>query len=334
MKIAVDVMGGDLAPREIILGALQAAEEYPEIQLVLVGDEARIREETPALPGNVAICHAAEVMAMDESVENLRRKKDSSIWVATRMVKEQEADAVVSAGSTAAQMAAALLQFGRIKGIDRPAIATVYPTLQGGKVILDVGANANVQPEQLVQFALMGKTYAEVILGIDDPRVALLSNGTEASKGNDLTVAAHQLLGECQIRFIGNIEGRDIPAGDYDVAVMDGFTGNVLIKVSEGLSGSLFYLLKEEFQQTTRSKLGALLLKPSLKRIKKKLDYAEVGGAPLLGVKGVSIICHGSSKAKAIKNAVRVARECVAGSFISRIETTIQEEGGSEKHGK
>ena len=330
MKIAVDAMGGDLAPREIILGAIEAAASYPEIQIILVGDQPLIQKEFPTLPVNISLHHAADVMAMDETVENLRNKKDSSIWVATKLVKDGQADAVVSAGSTASQMASALLQFGRIKGIDRPAIATVYPTLQGGKVILDVGANANVQAQQLVQFAVMGKTYAEVILGLTDPRVALLSNGTEEGKGNDLTVAAHQLLKETSLNFIGNIEGRDIPNGSYDVAVCDGFTGNVVIKVSEGLSSSLFSLLKEEFQSSLRAKIGAALIMPGLKNIKKKLDYAEVGGAPLLGVKGVSIICHGSSKAKAVKNAIRVAKECVAGNFIARIEGSIQQEGGNE----
>lgn len=330
MKIAVDAMGGDLAPQEIILGAIQAAEAYPEIQIVLVGDQPLLQKEFPTLPANISLQHASEVMAMDETVENLRNKKDSSIWVATKLVKDKQADAVVSAGSTASQMASALLQFGRIKGIDRPAIATVYPTLQGGKVILDVGANSNVQAEQLVQFAVMGKTYAEVILGLKNPRVALLSNGTEEGKGNDLIVAAHQLLKESSVNFIGNIEGRDIPNGNYDVAVCDGFTGNVVIKVSEGLSSSLFFLLKEEFQSNLRAKIGAALILPGLKNIKKKLDYAEVGGAPLLGVKGVSIICHGSSKAKAIKNAIRVAKECVAGNFIARIEASIQQEGGKE----
>lgn len=328
MRIAVDAMGGDFAPGEICLGAVLAAESFPEIELTLVGNETILKQEFPSLPKNVTIFHASEVMAMDESVEAIRKKRDSSIWVATKLVKEKEADAVVSAGSTAAQMASALLQFGRIKGIDRPAISTVFPTIKGGKVLLDVGANTNVRPEQLFQFALMGKTYAEVILGIKNPGVALLSNGTEEGKGNDVIVEAHQLLKKANLNFIGNIEGRDIPAGEYDVAVCDGFVGNVVIKVSEGLGGLLFSLLKQEFERSLRTKIGAALVLPGLKNIKKMLDYAEVGGAPLLGVKGVSIICHGSSKKRAIQNAIRVARDCVSGKFIERIEESINGEGG------
>ncbi|MGI6066191.1 MAG: phosphate acyltransferase PlsX [Bacillota bacterium] len=328
MKIAVDAMGGDNAPREIILGTVAAAQAMPEIEYILVGKEELIKEGFPSLPKNISVIHAEQVMAMDESVESLRKKRDSSIWVATKLVKEKQADAVVSAGSTAAQMASALLQFGRIKGIDRPAIATIYPTLQGGKVILDVGANTNVRPEQLVQFAIMGKTYAEMILGIKKPRVALLSNGTEEGKGNELTVEAHQLLKSAPVNFIGNIEGRDIPAGRYDVVVCDGFVGNVVIKISEGLGGALFSLLKQEFKRNLRTKLGAALVLPGLKNLKKMMDYAEYGGAPLLGVKGVSIICHGSSGERAIKNALRVARDCVTGQFITRIEESINGEGG------
>lgn len=328
MRIAVDAMGGDYAPGEIVSGALQAAEMFPDLELILVGQETVLQKDFPRLPRNVRIHHAAEVMEMDESVEALRKKKDSSIWVATRLVKENEADAVVSAGSTAAQMASALLLLKRIEGIDRPAISTVYPTLRGGKVILDVGANTNVEAKQLVQFALMGKTYAEVILKIPHPRVALISNGSEEGKGNDLVVEAHQLLKNTNLNFIGNIEGRDIPAGEYDVAVCDGFVGNVLLKISEGLGSALFTLLKREFEKDIRGKLGAALLMPGLKNIKKMMDYAEVGGAPLLGVKGVSIICHGSSKARAIQNAVRIGRDCVAGRFITQVEESIGREGG------
>ncbi|MEL7567461.1 MAG: phosphate acyltransferase PlsX [Dehalobacterium sp.] len=328
MKIAVDAMGGDYAPGEIVAGALKGAEMFPDLEVILVGQEAVLKKDFPILPHNVKIHHASEVMEMDESVEALRKKKDSSIWVATKLVKEKQADAVVSAGSTAAQMASALLLMKRIEGIDRPAICSVFPTLNGGKVILDVGANTNVEAKQLVQFALMGKTYAETILKIENPKVALLSNGTEAGKGNDIVVLAHQLLKNTDLNFIGNIEGRDIPVGTYDVAVCDGFVGNVLLKLSEGLASALFDLMKKEFKKDIRGKLGAAFLMPGLKNIKKMMDYAEVGGAPLLGVKGVSIICHGSSKARAIQNAVRVARECVAGRFIEQVEESISREGG------
>jgi glycerol-3-phosphate acyltransferase PlsX len=328
VRIAIDVMGGDFAPQEIIFGVLAAAKAFPQIELIMVGNETVIKEDISKLPYNISIHHASEVVGMDESVEALRKKKDSSIWVATKLVKEKQADAVVSAGSTAAQMASALLQLGRITGIDRPAITAIYPTLQGGKVILDVGANANVRVEQLIQFAVMGKTYAERILKINNPRIALLSNGAEESKGNDVTVGAHSLLKNSGLNFMGNIEGRDIPAGAYDVVVCDGFVGNAVLKLSEGLAGAFFTLIKQEFQRNFRSKLGAALVLPGLKNILKKMDYAEYGGAPLLGVKGVSIICHGSSKNKAIQNAVRVAAECVSGKFIEQIEQAISEEGG------
>lgn len=328
MKIAIDAMGGDYAPDEIVKGALKGAELFPDIELILVGQEEILKKNFPTLPSNVRIYHASEVMEMDESVEVLRRKKDSSIWVATRLVKDKEADAVVSAGSTAAQMASALLLLKRIEGIDRPAICSVFPTIKGGKVILDVGANTNVEAKQLVQFAVMGKIYAEEILKIENPQVALLSNGAEAGKGNELVVQAHQMLKQTHLNFIGNIEGRDIPAGTYDVAVCDGFVGNVLLKLAEGLAGTLFDLMKEEFKKDLRGKMGAALLMPGLRNIKKMMDYAEVGGAPLLGVKGVSIICHGSSKAQAIQNAVAVAKDCVAGNFIEKLERSISREGG------
>ena len=263
---------------------------------------------------------------MDESVENLRKKRDSSIWVATKLVKENQADAVVSAGSTAAQMASATLLLKRIKGIDRPAISTLYPTLKGGKVILDIGANTNIEPKQLVQFALMGKTYAEVILKIPHPRVALLSNGTEEGKGNEIVVEAHQLLKDANLNFIGNIEGRDIPAGDYDVVVCDGFVGNVVLKLSEGLAGALFTLLKNEFKKDLRGKVGAALLMPSLKNIK-MMDYAEVGGASFR-VK-VEYYLPRQFQARAIQNAVRVARDCVTGRFVEQVEKSILREGGN-----
>jgi len=326
LKIAVDAMGGDYAPAEIVAGSLHAMEILPQMELVLVGDESVLKKELPRLPQRISLCHASEVMGMDESVEALRKKRNSSIWIATKLVKEGEADAVVSAGSTAAQMASALLQFGRIKGIDRPAIPAVFPTLKGGKVVLDVGANTNVRPEQLLQFAVMGKIYGEKILKIAHPRIALLSNGSEEGKGNDLTIEAHELLKNSGLNFIGNIEGRDVPLGDYDVVVCDGFVGNVLIKLSEGLAGAMFSLLKKEFEKNLKTKLGAALILPGLKNIKKMMDYAEYGGAPLLGVRGISIICHGSSQAKAIQNAIKVAADCVSGGFVNRIAESINME--------
>lgn len=326
MRIAIDAMGGDYAPEEIVKGALQAAQAYPETELILVGQSERILEFLPAsgCPQNVSLREAAEIIGMEEHPANaVRKKKDASIVVATRMVKEGDADAVVSAGSTGAQMAAALLGLGRIKGIERPAIATVIPTIEGGKLLLDVGANPDAKPEHLVQYAIMGSIYAEKILGIANPRVALLNIGTEETKGNELAQTTYPLLKEAPINFVGNIEGRDFPYGRSDVTVCDGFVGNVVLKTTEGLAGALFQLIKEKITSTTVRKLGALAIKPGLKEIAQMLDYAEYGGAPLLGVNGISVICHGSSKQKAIFNAIRVARECVESQFIERIREEL-----------
>jgi glycerol-3-phosphate acyltransferase PlsX len=326
MRIAVDAMGGDYAPGEIIKGALQSAGQNPGVEIILVGQPERIKEFLPSgdCPKNVRIVAASEVVEMDEHpAQAIRKKKDSSIVVATRLVKEGEADAVVSAGSTGAQMAAALLGLGRIKGIDRPAIVTVLPTLKGGKLLLDVGANPDAKPENLVQYAMMGSIYAERILGIKNPKVGLLNIGGEEGKGNELTQATYPLLKGAPLNFIGNVEGRDIPYGRADVVVCEGFVGNVVLKTTEGLAGALFQLIKEKITATPVRKLGALAVKPGLKEINKMLDYAEYGGAPLLGVSGISIICHGSSKEKAIFNAIRVARECVESRFIDEIRAEL-----------
>lgn len=326
MKIAIDAMGGDYAPEEIVKGAVQAAQAYPETEIILVGQSERIAEFLPASdrPQNLSMKEATEVISMKEHPANaVRKKKDASIVVATRMVKEGEADAVVSAGSTGAQMAAALLGLGRIKGIERPAIGTVLPTLEGGKLLLDVGANPDAKPEHLVQYAIMGSIYAEKILGLTNPRVALLNIGTEETKGNELAQTTYPLLKQSPINFIGNIEGRDFPYGRADVTVCEGFVGNVVLKTTEGLAGAIFQIIGEKITATPLRKLGALAIKPGLKEVAHMLDYAEYGGAPLLGVNGISVICHGSSKQKAIFNAVRVARECVKSQFIERIREEL-----------
>ena len=325
MRIAVDAMGGDHAPEEIIKGVLIAAEKNPEVQLILVGQKERILPFlTGVKPKNISLYEATEVITMDEHPANaVRKKKDSSIVVATRLVKLGEADAVVSAGSTGAQMASALLGLGRIKGIERPAIATILPTPEGGKLILDVGANMDATPEQLSQYALMGSIYAEKILKIPKPRVGLLNVGSEEGKGNDLTQKAYGLLKGAQLNFIGNVEGRDVPYGRADVVVCEGFVGNILLKTAEGLAGVLFQQIKEKITSTTVRKLGALAVKPGLKEIAQMMDYAEYGGAPLLGVNGISIICHGSSNAKAILNAIRVAQECVQIQLIEQIREDL-----------
>lgn len=325
MRIAVDAMGGDYAPEEVIKGTLRAAETWPELQLILVGQQEQM---LPFLmgnkPSNISLVEASEVIGMDEHPANaVRKKKDASIVVATRLVKLGEADAVVSAGSTGAEMATALLGLGRIKGIERPAIGTILPTAEGGKLILDVGANLDATPEQLCQYALMGSICAEKILGIPKPRVGLLNIGSEEGKGNELTQKAYALLKVAPVNFIGNVEGRDVPYGRADVVVCEGFVGNVLLKTAEGLAGVLFELIKEKITSNLIRKLGALAVKPGLKEIAQMMDYAEYGGAPLLGVNGISIICHGSSKSKAIFNAIRVAQECIQVRLIDHIREDL-----------
>lgn len=326
MRIAVDAMGGDYAPREIIKGALQAVEEY-KLAVVLVGDEDRLKSELGACGANglVSIDHAPEVVDMREHpAVAVRRKKNSSIVRATQLVKNGEADALISAGSTGAAMASALLGLGRIKGIDRPAIVGVLPNEKGATVLLDVGANVDCKPHNLLQFAIMGYIYSNKILGVSNPRVGLLSNGEEETKGNETTLAAYPLLSNAGINFIGNVEGRDIFRGTVDVIVCDGFIGNIVLKAGEGLASSLFKMMKEEITKSWLAKMGTVMAEPALKGFQRRLDYAEYGGAPLLGVNGVSIICHGSSTAKAIKNAIRVARESVGNNLVEAIRDSIE----------
>lgn len=305
MKIAIDVMGGDHAPKEIIEGALSARNEIPELELLLVGSEEAFKQYLPEETKGVETLLSQTVMAMDESVENLRNKKDSSIYMATEAVAEGRADAVVSCGSTGAQLAAAILLLGRLKGIKRPAIVLPFPTLNGMKVVLDGGATVDATADNLMDFAVLGNAYAKLLTGKDSPEVVLLSNGTESHKGNALVRETYERLASTEVlRFCGNIEGRDIMKGEYDVLVTDGFTGNVVMKVTEGVASGLFHLIKEEITATTTRKLGAALVKPGLKNIAKRFDYNQYGGMPLLGVKGLSVVCHGSSKAEAVKNAV------------------------------
>ncbi|MEG1501708.1 MAG: phosphate acyltransferase PlsX [Clostridiales bacterium] len=322
MRFAIDIMGGDNAPQEIIDGVLLAAAKYPERQYIMVGKN-EVLQNLGKLPANISTVSAASVMAMEESVENLMSKKDSSIWVATKLVKDKAADAIISAGSTGAQMAAALLLLGRIKGINRPAILGILPTARGKKLFLDMGANSVCTADMLYQFAVMGDIYGRLFLDMEKPQIALLSNGTEAGKGNELTQAAYQLLADSDLNFIGNKEGRDLPEGNYDVLVTDGFTGNVALKTLEGTVKMILDLLKDELTSGLTRKMGAALIKPGLMNIKKKMDHSEQGGAPLLGVKGLSIICHGSSQAKAIANALDVAANCLQRDFIGQIKQAM-----------
>lgn len=326
MRIAIDAMGGDNAPKSTVEGAVLAAKKYSDIEIILVGQTDEINKYfSDDIPENISVVDAKEViLTEDEPVRAVRRKKDSSLVVASKLVKEGNADAVITAGNTGAFMTAGLLIAGRIKGIERPALAPVLPTTgENGVLVLDVGANMDPAPEHLAQYALMGKVYSEQVLGVANPRVGLLNVGTEDTKGNELMKKTFPLLKELPINFVGNVEARDISSGACDVLVCDGFTGNVVLKLTEGLASSIFKLLKVELTRNSMSKLGALILKPGLKNIKKEMDYSEVGGAPLLGVNGAFIKAHGSSDPKAIMNAVRQARTFLKNHVIEKIEGEI-----------
>ena len=309
MRIAVDLMGGDKAPEALFRGAMSAAREHPAWEYLLVGTH-RVLDERRELPENATLVFCNSVMEMDEDVRNLMKKRDSSIWMATELVKNGDADAVVSAGSTAAQMACATLLLGRVPNVERPAIGTVVPTLEGGRFLLDVGANVDCSEQQLVQFARMGEIYSRLIQGIARPRVALLVNGTEPHKGNNASRAAYALLQDSGLNFIGNLEGRDILSGGYDVLVCDGMSGNVAIKCIEGSLSVMMKLIKQELTANPKRALGAALVKDGFGKIKDRFDYEEYGGAPLLGVKGISIVCHGSSGPRAIFKALELAAAC------------------------
>ncbi len=333
MRVAVDAMGSDYAPEEIVLGAIQAASEY-QCEIVLVGDQSQIKQVLDKIEHwenlNISIYHASETIEMHEHPgAAVRKKKDASIVVATRLVKEGFCDAVVSAGSTGAAVAAALFGLGRISGVERPTIATPIPNLTGTTVLLDSGANVDCKPKHLVQSAIMGSIYAQYILAVKTPRVGLLNIGEEETKGNEQALATYPLLKKLQtVNFIGNVEGRDIPKGTVDVVVCDGFVGNVVLKLGEGLSSVIMQLVKETVKNSgILTKLASLMVLPALKDLRRKLDYAEYGGAPLLGVNGCFIICHGSSKAKAIKNAIRVANEFTQKKVVEHISENIAQEG-------
>lgn len=335
IKIAVDAMGGDFAPKEIVIGAVEGAKEFG-CEVFLVGDEAQIREELAHCSGwdkeLVHIVHASETIDMNDSPGTaVRRKKDASVVVATRLVKDKVCDVAVAAGNTGAASAAALFGLGRISGIERPAIATVLPNLSGATVLLDAGANVDSKPKHLVQAAIMGSIYAESVLKINNPRVGLLNVGEEPTKGNEQALATYPLLsGLKTIHFIGNVEGRDIPAGTVDVVVCDGFVGNIVLKTAEGLAKALMQFVKDAIKGGgLLANLGGLLIMPAMKTLKKKLDYAEYGGAPLLGVDGGFMICHGSSKAKAIRSAVGAAKSFCEQRVVEHIRENLIREGFS-----
>jgi glycerol-3-phosphate acyltransferase PlsX len=316
-------MGGDNAPVEIVKGALDAARE-DGIPVILVGDEKRLAAELGKhrFPESlVSIRHASEVVEMAESPSTvLRRKPDSSLVVSACLVKNREAQAMVSAGNTGAAMAVATLKFGRIKGIVRPAIASMMPTIHGKAVLLDAGANVDCSVENLLQFAMMGDQYAEHVLGVPNPRVGLLSIGEEPTKGDELTKATNAALQQVtDINFIGNVEGKELFRGEVDVVVCDGFAGNLVLKISEGVAELMVSMLKSGIKKNPATMLGGLLVKPAFQALKNKLDYAEYGGAPLLGLDGVCIISHGRSNARAIQNAIRAAAKAVEGDVVGCI---------------
>lgn len=308
-RIALDAMGGDHAPKAIVDGALWAIKEEANIHMVLVGDEGAIKE---ALKGQtvdstrITIVHAPEVISNEESpVLAIRRKKQSSLVTALNMVKEKQAEAFVSAGSTGAVLAGGTLIIGRLKGIERPALGTLLPTDKGMTLLVDAGANVDSKPHFLHQFAKMGSVYYESVLGKAKPTIGLVNNGAEEKKGNSLTKETFALLKEdVHLNFIGNVEGREIPEGLADVVVCDGFVGNVILKLYEGLAKTLMGMVKESIMSTFVSKIGGILIKGSFKGLKKKMDYTEYGGAPLLGLEALVVKAHGSSDAKAIKNAI------------------------------
>lgn len=314
LKIAVDAMGGDRAPDAVIEGALSAAGDF-DVRIVLVGDREIIEQKLSkqgALRDAVEIVPAAQSVAMDESPSTALRKRDSSMKVAYSLMRQGEVQAVVSAGNSGAMMALGMFVVGNLPQVDRPAILVVLPTPGKGTVIIDAGANVDCKPHQLVQFGLMGSIYAEEILGVATPRVGLLSNGEEQSKGNDLTRAASEQLANAPLNYIGYVEGRDIFNDKVDVVVCDGFTGNVMLKTMEGLAGFMVRTLKGAFRQSVLTRVGYLLSRGSLRRSLGRLDHTEYGGAPLLGLNGVAIVAHGGSGPKEIKNAIRVAKEAIA----------------------
>ena len=333
MKIAVDVMGTDYGPGELVLGAVRAVRTLG-CEVVLVGDETIIRgllkKHRADGDGRISVRHAGQVIGMSEHPAiAVKSKKDASIVVAAQLLRSKECAALVSSGSTGAAVAAALFGVGRIRGVERPAIATPIPSLKGTTVVLDSGAKVDAKPEQMVQSAIMGAVYAEQLLKIEDPRVGLLNIGEEKTKGNELALATYPLLeAERTIRFIGNVEGRDINKGTVDVVVCDGFVGNVVLKFGEGLASAIIKMVKEVVREGgILTRLGGLLLWPALRKLKKRLDPAEYGGALLLGIRAPFIICHGSSRAKAITNAIRVAMEFAEKDVVSVIAARIAASG-------
>ncbi|MBT4552307.1 phosphate acyltransferase PlsX [bacterium] len=324
ITIALDAMGGDHAPEEILKGALEAVKAFP-VKIILVGPETLLKKKIASIGDffkypQITIKNATQIVEMGESpAQSFKKKPDSSIRVGLNLVKAKKADAFVSAGNTGAVMATSTLVLGRIKNIDRPAIATVINIHKKPFVMLDMGSNVDCKPKFLYQFAVMGTFFCKLILGIDNPRVGLLNIGEEPDKGNALTLATYDLLKNSSLNFIGNIESKEALCNKADVVVCDGFVGNVLLKFGEGVIGLVFDFFKKEWKTSVIAKIALLLLAPALKRFKKDVDYEEIGGAPLLGINGVTIIAHGKSKSKAIKNAIKIAQQAVETNMVEKI---------------
>ncbi|HUP63910.1 MAG TPA: phosphate acyltransferase PlsX [Thermoanaerobaculia bacterium] len=328
-RIAVDAMGGDHAPREIVLGAFQAATSLP-VHVLLVGREAVLREQLAAvaqrIPSNLEIVDATEVVEMDDHpLAPIRKKKNSSIRVCADLVGERRADAFVSAGNTGATWTSARRVLGMIEGVDRPALAAVVPNVKGRTILLDVGANVDSKPHHLREFAVMGHFYAQVLFGLESPRIGLLSIGEEEGKGNELIRQTFKVMKETGLNFIGNAEGRDVYNGNCDVVVCDGFIGNVVLKASEALAEMVGTLLKEQLMVNPVRKVGALMTRGAFTELKKRTDYSEFGGAPLLGIRGGCVVCHGRSTAKAIRNAIRLAADASASHLNDKIQEKISD---------
>jgi len=326
MKIAVDAMGGDSGLRSTVPGAVQAAREN-DVNVVFVGEKEKIQAEIRRLSledPRLSIVDAPEAVGMGDHVFAVRRKKRSSIRVGVQLVKDGGADAFVSMGNTAAVVYMSRSVMGTLQGVNKPALSLILPALKGNTLLLDVGANANCQPEDLVQFAVMGKVFMEQVMDCINPRIALMSIGEEEGKGNELTKEAFERLSSTSLNFIGNVEGKDLYSGKAEVIVSDGFTGNVALKVSEGVVETLFHMARREITKNFFAKIGLFLMKGHLKRIYKRVDYSEYGGAQLLGLNGVCVIGHGRSNSTAVKNAVRLARDFVA----KRVQDKIREELG------
>jgi glycerol-3-phosphate acyltransferase PlsX len=325
MRIAVDAMGGDFGPRVTVQGAVRASEDY-NLEVLLVGVEELIKKEFDKLHGNkgkVTIIDAPEPIGMGEGVFSFRKKKRSSILVGAKLVKEKSADAFVSMGNTAAVVFISKKVLGALNGVDRPALALLVPTLKGLTLLIDVGANANCLPHHLEQFATMGRIFMESILGFKNPRIGLMSIGEESTKGNELTKEAFMRIRASSLNFIGNVESKDIFSGNADVIVSDGFTGNVALKASEGMVETLFSLVRREIMKNVLARIGFFLMKRNLRRIYKRLDYSEYGGAHLLGIDGVCIIGHGRSDTNAVKNAVRAAKELLTKNVKEKIQQEL-----------